>query len=56
MRGLTGACCTDVGGKEDVSEAVNVELIEIILSKVQLETSVEIFDASFKLVPVESCD
>ena len=56
MRGLTGACCTDVGGKEDVSEAVNVEVVEIFFGEVELETAFEVSDASFKLVPVESCD
>jgi hypothetical protein len=45
-----------VGGKKDVSEAVNVELVEIIFGEVQLETAVEVLDASFKLFPVKSRD
>ena len=50
---LTGAVCADVSGKENVPQAVNIELIEIILGEIKFETSVEIFNASFKLLPVE---
>jgi hypothetical protein len=50
---LAGAACADVSGQENVPEPVDIELIEIILSEIQFETSVEVFDASFKLIPVE---
>jgi len=45
-----------VCGEKDVSQAVDVEMVEIFFGKVELETAVEVSDASFKLVPVEGCD
>ena len=53
---LAGAACADVGGQKDVPEPVNVELIEIIFGEVQFETTMEVLDASFKLVPVQGRD
>ena len=53
---LTGAVCADVGSQKDMPEPVNVELIEIIFGEVQFETTVEVLDASFKLVPVQGRD
>jgi hypothetical protein len=45
-----------VSGEKDVPEAVNVEMVEVFFSKVELEPAFEVSDASFKLIPVEGCD
>ena len=45
-----------MSGKEDVPEAVNVEMVEVFLGEVEFEPAFEVPDASFKLIPVEGCD
>jgi hypothetical protein len=37
----------DLGGQEDVAQTVDVELLEVILGKVKLESAFEVPDASF---------
>jgi hypothetical protein len=46
----------DLGGEENVPEAVNIELFEIIVGEVKFEAAFEISDALFDFVPVESRD
>jgi hypothetical protein len=53
---LAGVACADVGRQKNMPEPVNVELIQIIFGEIEFETAVEIFDASFKLVPAKGRD
>jgi hypothetical protein len=53
---LTIRACADVCGKKDVAKAVNVELVQVILGKVEFEAAFEVPDSSFKLISVECRD
>ena len=53
---LAGGICTNVGGEEDMAKAVDIEAVEIIFGEVELEAAFEVFDAPFKLIPIEGRD
>ena len=46
----------DVGGEEDVPQAVDIELFQVIFGKVEFEAAPKVFDSPFKLIPVEGRD
>lgn len=52
---ISGAAAgADVCGQQDVPQAVDIEMVKVILCEIELEPSSEVADAPFKLVPVES--
>jgi hypothetical protein len=42
--------------QQDVSEPVNSEAVEIIISEIELESAFEVFNSLFKLWSFEDCD
>lgn len=46
--------CIHYSGKEDVSQSVNAEFIEIIVGEIQLETTPEISDSRFQFISAQT--
>ena len=47
------ALCVDQRGQEDVSQAIDGELVEVGIGEVELESAFERSDASFEFAPVQ---
>jgi hypothetical protein len=51
---LTLRSCVYQGSKEDMSQSIDSELVEVIFGEIQPKSAVEIFDSFLQFIPAKS--